>query len=81
MTLLALFAGRNIAAQTTEYKMLCSLKGDPDGAKPEGNVTLAENGTIYGTTLRGGANICDTVYGNLGCGTLFSMTPEAGRRV
>ncbi len=45
----------------------------PDGANPGSGVTLGPDGSIYGTTLSGGA-FC----GPSGCGTVFKITPGGG---
>lgn len=45
----------------------------PDGANPGSGVTLGPDGSIYGTTLSGGA-FC----GPSGCGTVFKITPAGG---
>ncbi len=43
------------------YSLLHSFTGSPDGAKPSAGLTDV-GGTLYGTTLRGGANDKGTVY-------------------
>jgi uncharacterized repeat protein (TIGR03803 family) len=45
---------------------LYSFNGGNDGANPVAGPTLGPNGSIYGTTLKGGAN---------GYGTVFKLTP------
>jgi uncharacterized repeat protein (TIGR03803 family) len=49
--------------------VLHSFKGG-DGSKPDSHL-LDVNGTLYGTTAKGGAS-CDIIGG---CGTVFSITP------
>jgi uncharacterized repeat protein (TIGR03803 family) len=51
---------------------LYSFAAGNDGAGPEGRVSLAKDGTLYGTTNWGGGNGC---VANLGCGTVFHLTP------
>jgi hypothetical protein len=56
------------SALTTLY----TFAGSPnDGAGPL-NVMVDTSGVLFGTTQRGGKTGCD-----LGCGTLFSLTPPA----
>jgi uncharacterized repeat protein (TIGR03803 family) len=52
-----------------------------DGAGPEANL-LNVNGTLYGTTVGGGANGsgCHTIDTS-GCGTVFLITPSGGERI
>jgi len=50
--------------------------GVPDGASPQGGVIADTAGNLYGTTFGGGADICpDSVYRNVGCGTVFKLSP------
>lgn len=42
----------------------------PDGTGPRGPLAEGTNGSFYGTTKAGGTGPCD-----LGCGTIFSITP------
>ncbi len=51
------------------FAVLTNFTG-PNGLNPSSRLTLAEDGTFYGTTIHGGA------YGNiLGEGTIFHVTP------
>ena len=50
----------------------CSQANCTDGQYPDGGLTLGTDGNFYGTTGWGGANSCGT---NLGCGTIFKITP------
>ena len=43
-----------------------------DGQNPEGRVALAPDGTLYGTTYRGGGGGC-----GVGCGIVFQLRPSA----
>jgi len=57
---------------------LYQFRGVPDGFYPQAGVTIAADGTLYGTTFYGGiagAN-CDQ-YGPLQCGTVFHLRPSA----
>jgi uncharacterized repeat protein (TIGR03803 family) len=52
----------------------CSQPTCTDGSNPTAALMQATNGTIYGTTGYGGTNLC----GNLGCGTVFSLSTGLG---
>jgi uncharacterized repeat protein (TIGR03803 family) len=45
--------------------------GGNDGASPGSRVTLAQDGTLYGSTAAGGGSGCN----GYGCGTVFHLTP------
>jgi uncharacterized repeat protein (TIGR03803 family) len=47
------------------------FRGAPDGADPDANL-VGLNGTLYGTTYRGGSSRCR-------CGTVFAVNPSTGR--
>jgi len=47
-------------AQT--FSVLYSFKGPPDGEGPSTGLVLDSDGNIYGTTEKGGANQCGTVF-------------------
>ncbi len=51
----------------TAIYIFCTQPGCDDGLRPEAGLTLAKNGTFYGTTTNGGAN---------GFGTIFNITTE-----
>lgn len=57
--------------------VLHAFKGGPkDGAEPWGDL-INVNGTLYGTTSKGGvSSYCDG-----GCGTVFSITPSGKEKV
>jgi uncharacterized repeat protein (TIGR03803 family) len=57
------------ALAQTVYQTIYSFTGTPDGAAPNGALTVDKNGVLYGTTYSGGAN---------GLGCIFSLTPVAG---
>ncbi len=60
--------------------VLYSFKGVPaDGARPRAPL-LNVNGTLYGTTVEGGAQSCSSYEGG-GCGTVFSITPSGKETV
>jgi len=59
--------------------VLYSFTGGNDGALPQnGIITLAADGTLYGTTSAGGGGSC-SLYGVSGCGTVFSLRPPPSR--
>ena len=74
-----LFTSRG-AGQTPSYTILHSFKGGTDGIWPEGGVILGEDGSLYGTTFRGGAGNTSECNVNAvnHCGTVFKLTPVAG---
>ena len=47
-----------------------------DGANPSGGVTVAPDGTLYGTTNAGGGGSCVQSWGHSGCGTVFHLRPS-----
>jgi uncharacterized repeat protein (TIGR03803 family) len=51
---------------------LYSFAGGNDGASPGGRVSLAPDGTLYGTTSEGGCSGCN----GAGCGTVFHLIPS-----
>jgi hypothetical protein len=46
-----------------------------DGETPAGGVLLDKAGNLYGTTAYGGAGDCILLGGDVGCGTVYQMTP------
>jgi uncharacterized repeat protein (TIGR03803 family) len=52
--------------KTGHYTVLHRFTGTPDGAQPSGELTLGEDGSIYGTTFSGGET---------GFGAIFKYTP------
>ncbi|HKS75635.1 MAG TPA: choice-of-anchor tandem repeat GloVer-containing protein [Terriglobales bacterium] len=61
-----------------QITVLHSFAGYPsEGAYPIAGVVQAANGTLYGTTERGGSStLCQTFGGVFGCGTVFKVTPS-----
>jgi uncharacterized repeat protein (TIGR03803 family) len=53
----------------------CSQTNCVDGQDPSALIQ-GTDGNFYGTTLVGGANSNANICGNLGCGTLFQITPS-----
>lgn len=58
-------------ASGSGFLLLHSFKSGKDGANPYAGLT-AVLGTLYGTTSQGGA--ATTACGNVGCGTVFSLS-------
>ncbi|MEQ1907958.1 MAG: choice-of-anchor tandem repeat GloVer-containing protein [Vicinamibacterales bacterium] len=48
-----------------------AFAGGSDGQSPQAGLIQARDGNFYGTTMAGGDGGCD-----LGCGTVFRMTPD-----
>ena len=62
----------SISTSGTE-KVLHSFAAFSDGAGPNAALTNV-NGTLYGTTFRGGGGVCASGFYQVGCGTVFSIT-------
>jgi uncharacterized repeat protein (TIGR03803 family) len=58
-------------------KVLYSFAGSPDGSSPNAGL-IDVNGTLYGTTVKGGAYCPDS---GGGCGTVFSLTTGGTEQV
>jgi uncharacterized repeat protein (TIGR03803 family) len=56
--------------------VLYSFVGGGDGQMPAAGVAMGAGGVLYGTTFQGGIRNA-TCLANLGCGTVFSLTPPA----
>lgn len=57
--------------------VLYIFKGVPskDGALPFGGLVIDESGNLYGTTGYGGAGTCLQSGTNVGCGTVYELSP------
>lgn len=55
---------------------LYAFNGHGDGANPAGNLAIAPNGVLFGTTDAGGIGSCRDSFGD-GCGTVFLLRPPA----
>jgi len=56
------------------YSSLHDFAGGADGSNPHSNVSIAADGTLYGTTMQGGS-FYQQCYNNGGCGTVWMITP------
>ena len=56
------------------FNVLSSFDG-ANGYNPEQLITVAPDGSLYGTTLAGGSGHCN--YSGPGCGTVFRLQPPA----
>lgn len=54
------------------FSVLYAFTGLSDGAWPAAPVTIAADGSVYGTTSGGGSNTCNEGFG---CGTVFRLQP------
>src|SRR5579864_4985496 len=68
MLIIVLILTPSASAAATE-KVLYSFTGGADGAQPEDALIFDTSGTLYGTTLAGGAS---------GKGAVFTLTPNSG---
>ncbi len=57
------------------YGIMYSFNGTPDGANPEGSVTLDQAGNVYGPTFWGGTGSLPGCEGH-GCGTVYQLSPS-----
>ncbi|HEX3459107.1 MAG TPA: choice-of-anchor tandem repeat GloVer-containing protein [Candidatus Baltobacteraceae bacterium] len=61
---------------TSTFKLLYSFNGGTDGAKPLSRLTIGNDGALYGTTASGGSNTVCFPQHDVGCGTVFKLTPS-----
>jgi uncharacterized repeat protein (TIGR03803 family) len=54
---------------------LYAFTGAADGSLPSSGVVRDSEGNLYGTTLFGGAGVCNNGV-NSGCGVVFELTPQ-----
>jgi uncharacterized repeat protein (TIGR03803 family) len=70
---------RSVRHPSVTETVLYSFGGGPDdGGKPQSGLTYF-NGTFFGTTTEGGVGDCYTP--NIGCGTVYSITPSGTETV
>lgn len=70
--------GYHSRATSSSYKVVYRFAGGADGRRPQASL-IAVNGTLYGTTVDGGA-YCEESDGD-GCGTVFSVTTAGTEKV
>ena len=64
---------------TTLYSF-CSQSGCPDGSNPSATLNQDTNGNLYGTTLKGGANACGTIFSlSVGLGPFVETQTTSGK--
>jgi uncharacterized repeat protein (TIGR03803 family) len=63
------------AGTLTKLYNFCAQPNCPDGSLP-GGLMQAIDGSFYGTTTEGGANVGCTPESYSGCGTVFKITPN-----
>jgi|HubBroStandDraft_5_1064220.scaffolds.fasta_scaffold01199_6 uncharacterized repeat protein (TIGR03803 family) len=67
-------------ASGSSYQVVYNFAGGSDGAKPLAAL-INVNGTLYGTTARGGSKCNDSTSAGSGCGTVFSVTTSGQETV
>jgi uncharacterized repeat protein (TIGR03803 family) len=65
------------AGTASNFKVLSRFQGGADGATPMAGLILDAAGNLYGTTYAGG-DVSEEDCGDLGCGTVFKLTPNPG---
>jgi uncharacterized repeat protein (TIGR03803 family) len=68
-----LWAATAIAAPAQTFTSLLSFDGNNGNAPEYGSLVQGTDGSIYGTTSKGGDLTCGSPYG---CGTVFRITPD-----
>ena len=66
-------------ASSANYKVVYRFGKASDGSFPRASLTDV-GGTLYGTTSAGGSGPCN-VYGDRGCGTVYSLTMTGTEKV
>jgi len=75
ISLVCIFCALEVVSSPAQtFTTLYSFSGGVDGYVPDGTLVQATDGNFYGVTGWGGAYCHDT--GELGCGTIFSITPQ-----
>ncbi len=57
--------------------ILYTFQGGNDGSSPQSTLVFDAKGNLYGTTLAGAGDGC-TLLRQIGCGTVFELSPGAG---
>lgn len=63
----------------SQEKVLYTFNGPPDGSSPQATLIADKTGKLYGTTQQGGTGTCIAVGSNLGCGTVFELSPPTSK--
>jgi len=50
----------------------------PDGQEPQAGLVFDSAGNLYGTTIDGGGGRCISGHQDIGCGTIFELSPQVG---
>jgi uncharacterized repeat protein (TIGR03803 family) len=61
-----------------QHQILYSFQGQKDGAVPYASLVFDATGNLYGTTRDGGGGECTDGGFEVGCGTVFELTPAGG---
>ena len=72
-----LFVGATRSARAQTESVLYTFTGPTDGAYSVAGLVRDTQGNLYGTTYQGGGTGCN----NLGCGTVFELTPSGTLKV
>jgi hypothetical protein len=59
------------------YSIIYRFQGGADANNPGYNLTPGPGGVLYGVSQFGGNTGSTCIWGTLGCGTVFSLTPNA----
>jgi len=66
-------------ATAAKYEVLYRFQGASDGSQPTGSLVVDALGNLYGTTAEGGSGQCQMNQQVVGCGTVFELSPPAGK--
>jgi hypothetical protein len=61
------------------YDVLYPFHGGTDGSEPTGSLIVDALGNLYGSTAEGGSGQCQMNQQVVGCGTVFELSPPAGK--
>jgi uncharacterized repeat protein (TIGR03803 family) len=67
-----------VAGGGWQHQILYSFQGQKDGAVPYAGLVFDAAGNLYGTTRDGGGGECTDGGFEVGCGTVFELTPAGG---
>jgi hypothetical protein len=66
-------------AAVHKYDVLYPFQGGTDGSQPTGSLIVDASGNLYGSTAEGGSGPCQMNQQVVGCGTVFELSPPAGK--